>query len=1156
MALELRKTGISVVGHVPWGTHFCNFYETKQDLLDTLVPYFKAGLQNKEFCLLVVSESDLITVAEAQEALAQAVPDLDRHLSEENIEILDGRDWYFEKNVLNLERVANAWDAKLKRALARGYEGLRASGDTFWLAEKDWKDFFAYEKQVNDWVTDQPMTVLCTYPLEKSGAAAVLDVVQAHQFAIARRQGEWEIIETPELIQAKAEIEKLNEELEQRVVERTDELRLANEALRKEISERNQAEDETRRQNEILQQIVDHIPVMINFVGADGRVKLVNREWERTLGWSLEEIRQQHVDVFAECYPDPQYRQQVLKFVAEAKGEWADFKTRVRDGRVIDTSWVRVHLSDGTSIGIGTNITERKQAEDALRRSEDHLRLVIDTIPTMAWSLGPDAVLDFVNQRWLDYTGLSFEEAIEDETRTVHPEDLSRVMKKWLVIKATSETYEDEMRLQRADGEYRWFLVRIAPLLDEKRTLLKRYGVATDIEERKQAEEALAERLRFETLVTELSAAFANLSPNEVDREIDKWLQTLVEFLGVDRASFLQFGDDWTMLYRSHSYTVPGIEPLPPPPIGLKDQFPWISEQLRRGITVKWARIPDDMPEEAEKEKEYAARLGVKSELNIPVLMGGSVICAISFTSIVTYRDWPDAMVARLRLVGEIFAAAVERNRTEAALHAKEQEFRAIVENAPDQIIRYDREFRRIYVNPAVITAYDLPAEALIGKPVGSVIQDAGLNVDADEVAQLRRHIASVFETGKSFEYEMSWPTPTGRKHYSVRLFPELDRDGSVINVLGIARDITERKQAEDVLRRSEDRLRLVIDTIPTMAWSLQPDGAIDFVNQRWMDYTGLSLEEAIAEPTVTMHPEDLSAAMAEWGANMAAEEPFEGEIRLRRADGEYRCFLVRTDPLRDEQGNVVKWYGAAIDIEERKQADEKLKATSERLRALSVSLQSAREEEAARIARELHDELGSALTSLRWSLDELGSLLAKRPHTSEADLLRRKVATMTTLSEGTLQTVRRISSELRPGILDEVGLVAAIKWEAQQFEERTGIVCQVNSLVENVRLTREQSTALFRIFQEALTNILRHAKATRVDVTVAEEQGEFVLTISDNGRGIIDEEKSGEKSLGLLGMRERAHLIGGEVNITGVADQGTMVTVRVPVPDAETSEE
>ena len=156
MAIELRKTGISVVGDVPWGTHFCHFYETKQDLLDTLVPYFKAGLESKEFCLWVVSNSELITVEEAKGALAQAVPDLDRHLSDENIEILNGHDWYLEENVFNLERVTSAWDAKLKRALALGYDGMRVSGDTFWLGEKDWKDFCAYEKQVNDSITDQP----------------------------------------------------------------------------------------------------------------------------------------------------------------------------------------------------------------------------------------------------------------------------------------------------------------------------------------------------------------------------------------------------------------------------------------------------------------------------------------------------------------------------------------------------------------------------------------------------------------------------------------------------------------------------------------------------------------------------------------------------------------------------------------------------------------------------------------------------------------------------------------------------------------------------------------------------------------------------------------------------------------------------------------
>ena len=252
MAIELRKTGISVVGDMPWGTHFCHFYETKQDLLETLVPYFKAGLESKEFCVWVVSDSELITVEEAKGALKQAVPDLDRHLSDENIEVFSGLDWYLEEGVFNLERVTNAWDAKLKRALARGYDGMRVSGDTFWLTEKDWKDFFAYEKQLNESITNQPMTVLCTYPLAKSGATEVLDVVQAHQFAIARRQGEWEVIETPELMQAKAEIKRLNEELEQRVIERTNELRVANEELRKEIIERKRAEEKLKATSEQL----------------------------------------------------------------------------------------------------------------------------------------------------------------------------------------------------------------------------------------------------------------------------------------------------------------------------------------------------------------------------------------------------------------------------------------------------------------------------------------------------------------------------------------------------------------------------------------------------------------------------------------------------------------------------------------------------------------------------------------------------------------------------------------------------------------------------------------------------------------------------------------------------------------------------------------
>ena len=344
------------------------------------------------------------------------------------------------------------------------------------------------------------------------------------------------------------------------------------------------------------------------------------------MGWTLKELQEQNVDIFAEAYPDPSYRQEVLDFVAAATGEWVDLKIKVRDGRVIDAACAVVHLSDGTKVAIAQDITERKQAEDALRRSEDQLRLVIDTIPMIAWTVRPDGVVDFVNQRWLDYTGLAWDEYLQDVTAVVHPEDKATVIEKWLAAMEAGEPYEAEMRLRRADGEYRWFLVRVSPFRDKQGVLIKWYGVSIDIEDRKQAE---------------------------------------------------------------------------------------------------------------------------------------------------------------------------------ALVHAKDQEFRAIVENAPDQIIRYDREFRRTYVDPAVAREYGLPLEALTDRPVGSVIRDAILNVQEGELAQLKERIAAVFDTGKSYEYEMTWPSPRGRRCYSVRYFPELDLDGSVVAVLGISRDITERKQTEDSLREA-----------------------------------------------------------------------------------------------------------------------------------------------------------------------------------------------------------------------------------------------------------------------------------------------------------------------------------------------------------------
>jgi C4-dicarboxylate-specific signal transduction histidine kinase len=222
MTIALRNTGIEPVGEMPWGTHFCHFYETRDDLLETLLPFFKAGLEAGEFCAWVVSEP--LTEEGVWQALDRAVPRLDRYVSDRSIEVLQARDVYLAGGEIDLHRIIGNWGAKLERALSRGYEGIRVSGNTAWLEQKQWREFMEYETELNRGIGDQPMLVLCTYPLTTCGATEFLDVTATHQFAVAKRRGRWEVVETPQLTQAKAEIARLNRDLEQRVLERTTEL--------------------------------------------------------------------------------------------------------------------------------------------------------------------------------------------------------------------------------------------------------------------------------------------------------------------------------------------------------------------------------------------------------------------------------------------------------------------------------------------------------------------------------------------------------------------------------------------------------------------------------------------------------------------------------------------------------------------------------------------------------------------------------------------------------------------------------------------------------------------------------------------------------------------------------------------------------------------
>jgi C4-dicarboxylate-specific signal transduction histidine kinase len=378
MVSEMRKTGVDVVGDIPWGTHFCLFYETRTDLLETLVSYCKVGLENQEFCLWVVAEP--LTGEDARLALERAVPHFDQYLAHQSIEIVTAREWYLQDGAFDLNRVIAGWNEKLASASARGYAGVRVTGDTAWLEKKDWKDFCEYEESLNQAIVGQRLAVLCTYPLAACGAAEILDVVRTHQFAVTKRRGGWDVIETAGHKQAKAEIKRLNEELEQRVLERTSQLTAVNSELTKEVFQRKRVEEALLRSEAYLAegQRLTHTGSWACNI-ATREVLHSSEEHSRLYGFDPEKGIPSFGEMIERVHPEDRAR--LVEIAESSSCEGKDFE-----------SHFRIALPDGTTkyvhgighpffnasgdlveyAGILMDVTERQRAE-ALRDGESRI---------------------------------------------------------------------------------------------------------------------------------------------------------------------------------------------------------------------------------------------------------------------------------------------------------------------------------------------------------------------------------------------------------------------------------------------------------------------------------------------------------------------------------------------------------------------------------------------------------------------------------------------------------------------------------------------------------------------------------------------------------------------------------------------------------------
>lgn len=485
------------------------------------------------------------------------------------------------------------------------------------------------------------------------------------------------------------------------------------------------------------------------------------------------------------------------------------------------------------------------------------------------------------------------------------------------------------------------------------------------------------------------------------------------------------------------------------------------------------------------------------------------------------------------------FTDITQRIFAELALRDSKKEYQNLVNTVDDMIWAIDQNLCWSFLNPAATSILGYSPEELLGASYDTILAP-GQSTDIESI------IKTIKDKGRA-RYDIDVLTKNNiQVTLSCNAILTIDENGRMNGVMGTARNTTERKRAEKALRESEERFQIISRATNDVIWDWNIEKGTFWSNLGLQILFGYSQHEV--EPSFTwwknrIHPVDQKRVLNEIYTLMENKRSFwSSEFRFQYGNGEYANVLDRGYIIYNDDYRPVRMIGTLQDITEQKRNEHYLRESRERLRNLASKEQTIREEEREKLSRELHDEFAQILTALKM---DLNWLMMKLP--SNLELLKERTIAMQHIIDMTMERVRQIATELRPALLDDLGLSAAIEWQINQFCERTGSDHTLHIDIDNQKLNEDLQITIFRIFQEALANIGRHANASTVDVSLTEDNNDLLLEVRDNGCGIAEEKLHDINSIGLIGMRERASVFGGRIHIYTHPGAGTTVVLRIP---------